>query len=128
MSSYIDTLAKFSKDLSSHKVTVPEEILEELKLAWRKTKEVLDLLIDMVVFNNVGTALQIRILESEMDELEVVLRKKHIHRLYKKPLDPRVEIIYIQMIMSLERIVDHCDNIADELLQKEVTGTTVWEG
>lgn len=54
--------------------------------------------------------------ENEVDDLERRLRDKHFDRLNKGECDPRATVSYIEIIHNLERIADHCDNIAETVI------------
>jgi len=51
--------------------------------------------------------------EDEVDVLEQRLRKSHIERLNNGQCDPQTTVLFLEMIHTMERIADHCRNIAD---------------
>jgi phosphate:Na+ symporter len=51
--------------------------------------------------------------EDEIDVLEQRLRKSHIERLNNGQCDPQTTVLFLEMIHTMERISDHCRNIAD---------------
>lgn len=51
--------------------------------------------------------------EDEIDVLEKRLRKSHIERLNNGQCDPQTTVLFLEMIHTMERISDHCRNIAD---------------
>lgn len=56
-----------------------------------------------------------RIIQQEdvMDELEENLRKSHIERLNNGTCNPQSTVIFLELIHMIERISDHCRNIAE---------------
>lgn len=57
--------------------------------------------------------------EDTVDEMEEVLRKKHIERLANNQCQPKAGVVFLDILSNLERISDHADNIA-EYVQNEV--------
>ena len=58
--------------------------------------------------------------EREADKLEVSLRTKHIERVTKNQCNTEAGIVFLDMLICLERISDHARNIADEVLAQHV--------
>ena len=54
--------------------------------------------------------------ETKADELEIKLRSKHIKRLATQQCDTETGIIFLDVLVALERISDHARNIAEEIL------------
>ena len=57
--------------------------------------------------------------ERRADELENSLRKKHIRRLTNNQCNTEAGIVFLDMLICLERISDHARNIAEEVLEHE---------
>ncbi len=55
--------------------------------------------------------------EDRIDELERVLRKRHIHRLNRGECSASAGIIYADIVSNLERVGDHAVNIAETILE-----------
>ena len=55
--------------------------------------------------------------EREADKLEVTLRTKHIGRVTKNQCNTEAGIVFLDMLICLERISDHARTIADEVLE-----------
>ncbi len=51
--------------------------------------------------------------ESEVDEIERSMRQKHIERLNDGTCNPQSTVIFLELIHMIERISDHCRNIAE---------------
>lgn len=62
---------------------------------------------------------QARDYEDKVDEIEEVLRTKHIERLANNLCKPKAGVVFLDILSNLERISDHADNIA-EYVQNEV--------
>lgn len=59
--------------------------------------------------------------EDQIDELEVVLRNQHIIRLNNGQCSGSLGILYADIISNLERIGDHASNIAETILEENLT-------
>lgn len=57
--------------------------------------------------------------EEAVDEMEELLRKKHIERLAANQCQPKAGVVFLDILSNLERISDHADNIA-EYVENEV--------
>jgi phosphate:Na+ symporter len=64
------------------------------------------------------TALATKVLKSEeqIDKMERTLRKKHILRINEGECSGSAGIVFVDIISNLERIGDHCVNIAEAVL------------
>ncbi len=61
---------------------------------------------------NIKLATYILDQEGKVDQLERKLRNHHLKRLKARICHPQAGIIFIDVTRNLERIGDHCDNIA----------------
>ena len=55
--------------------------------------------------------------EENVNEMEIELRKKHMHRLETGLCSPVATVMYIDVIHNLERVADSCNNIAEAVLK-----------
>ena len=62
-------------------------------------------------------------LEDEIDKQERELRTNHVNRMEAGICSPRADAMFVETIRNLERIGDHADNIAaDVIVVKSVHG------
>lgn len=54
--------------------------------------------------------------EKVLNEMELVLRKKHLDRLNNKLCSPEFTVMYTDVVHNIEKIGDSCDNIANVVL------------
>ena len=57
--------------------------------------------------------------EDKIDDLEAKLRKRHMKRLKKKKCSPTLSVVYTEILHNIERIGDHCKNIAEAVIGEE---------
>jgi len=53
--------------------------------------------------------------EEEIDAMEKDLKERHLERFYRRICHPEAGPIFIEMLIHLERISDHCENIAEHI-------------
>ena len=116
-SDYCENIAEFAEEMKDKKLKFSEEATAELR-------EMLDICFDafklsMEAFNSNNKALALRVIDDEVkaDVLEAKLRTKHIRRLTNQTCNPEKGIIFLDVLVGLERISDHARNIAEEVLE-----------
>ena len=62
--------------------------------------------------DNVHLAREVVQQDDIVDELERILRMNHIERVNRKECVPAVGVIYLDVLSNLERVADHCVNLA----------------
>ena len=83
-----------------------------MKLMFTAIEEIVTLTTSIVEEADVKTALLVEPLEQTIDVLEEALKAKHIQRLKKGKCSVDTGIIFLETIADLERVADHCSNIA----------------
>lgn len=56
-------------------------------------------------------------MENQIDKIEDRLRERHLERLNDGSCDPRTTVIFLEMVHTMERIGDHCQNIAEVVIK-----------
>ena len=84
----------------------------EIKLMFTAIEEIVTLTTSIIEKTDVKTALLVEPLEQTIDVLEETLKAKHIQRLKKGKCSVDTGIIFLETIADLERVADHCSNIA----------------
>lgn len=122
---YLKFIGDFER-IADHSVNIMESALEmnEKKISFSaKAKKELNSIISAVqkvtemacnsfIDNNLEIAREIEPLEEVIDDLKNLLRSKHIERLQKGECDINTGFIWSDLLTNLERISDHCSNIA----------------
>ncbi|MEC2076551.1 Na/Pi cotransporter family protein [Metabacillus fastidiosus] len=101
---------------AANKVKLTESAMEDLKEMFDITIEALTDAI--AALDDKDTALATKVLQTErqIDKLERTLRKKHILRIHEAECTGQAGIVFVEIISNLERIGDHCVNIAEAVL------------
>ena len=93
---------EFSKDAKGdldHAFGIIEEMVKKSITALRNS--------------DVAIAESIILNENRVDELEERLRESHLKRLDDGTCNPQSTVIFLELIHTVERISDHCRNIAE---------------
>ncbi len=90
-----------------------EYALDDLRTIYRAVTDILAAAAEALDQNDKDLADDVYSSEARIDEMEESLRQAHIERLNKKICHPTAGIIFLDIISNLERIADHCNNIAD---------------
>ena len=107
---------EYAEEMVEHKLKFSEIGQIELQEMIDVCVECYDLAIQAFVEGDREKALLAIEKERKADKLELQLRKKHIERVTKQECNTEAGIVFLDMVICLERISDHARNIADEVL------------
>jgi phosphate:Na+ symporter len=96
----------------------PEAVAEVEKI-FQLTHEMLSMTIQALGNEDFSAAHKVEELEKEMDVLEETLRLNHISRLNQGTCSTTSAVCYVELMKNLERIADHCNNVAEAVLDSE---------
>lgn len=112
--------------ISDHSVNIVESVEElrekgielsdsakaELDVLCSAVDEILTLSLDSFINNDYSLAYNVEPLEQVIDELKLALRNSHIVRLKDGACTVEAGFIWSDLLTNLERVADHCSNIA----------------
>ena len=112
--------------ISDHSVNILESVEEmiakdisfseagkrEVDVLISAAREILDLAIESYLYNDLKKAASVEPLEEVIDSLKEQLRVRHIHRLQRGECSIEAGFVLSDIITDLERVADHCSNIA----------------
>lgn len=101
------------------KVQISEIGQEQIAKMYQKVLRIYDESIEMFVTMKQENLKDILALENEIDRMEIDLQKGHVKRLAKGECSPEAGLIYTDLTTGLERIADHCTNIAFSILPED---------
>ncbi len=90
---------------------------QEIGLMIGAVNEILDLTLDAFCNENLKSAFMVEPLEQVVDYLKDAIKKNHIARLRKNECTIELGFILSDLITNLERVADHCSNIAGCMLE-----------
>lgn len=95
------------------------EANQEIENIFNLTSEMLSNAIESLQNNDFFAARRVLELEEKMDKMEETLRFNHVNRLNQGTCNPTSAVCYVELMKNLERIADHCNNIAEAVLDLE---------
>lgn len=89
---------------------------EDLSHGFDKVLGIVDDSISSLRKNDVNLAIKVIIAEAEIDEMEIRMRTNHMKRLNEGLCNPKSAVVFLDLIHNMERISDHCKNIAEAVV------------
>lgn len=120
---YTMNLMEMAQHLNDENVMFSESAKHELEVIFNAVQEIIEMAVRIVEHNDVETAYRVEPLEETIDYLNVTLKSRHIERLKNGECVVESGINFLDMLINLERISDHCSNIATYVIgsQKNIT-------
>ena len=109
---YAMNLIENAEKLHSLDVVFSESALRELGVISDAVQEIIGMSVDTVKNNDAALAMRIEPLEETVDFLNETLKARHIERLKKGECVVESGVNFLDLLINLERISDHCSNIA----------------
>ena len=105
-------LAESAEELSSKKLALSDAARHELDVLVQAVNEIVELSFRAFRENDLELAWQVEPLEQVIDDLKEKLRVHHILRLQQGSCGIETGFVWSDLLTALERIGDHCSNIA----------------
>lgn len=105
-------LLESAEELHEKNIQFSDAANGELRIMLDATSEILELTLDAFVNNDIKAANNVEPLEQIIDELKDKLRNGHTLRLQKGECSIEAGFIWSDLLTNLERVSDHCSNIA----------------
>ena len=112
ISDHAVNLVQSSEEMNSKEMRFSPEASRELGVLTGAVNEILDLSLDAFLHNELSPAGMVEPLEQVIDELKEQLRTAHILRLQQEKCSIEAGFIWSDLLTDLERVSDHCSNIA----------------
>lgn len=106
-----------AEEMHEKKISFSAEALKELDNINSAIIEILSLTIDSFLEDDTEKSAYVEPLEQVIDEISERLRALHIERLQHGECTVELGFIFTDLLMNIERVSDHCSNIAAYTLQ-----------
>lgn len=108
-----------AREISEKKLNFSGECKQELGQMISAVKEIVSLSYDAFAENDLEKAKLVEPLEQVVDDLQDVLKARHVKRLQKGECTVELGFVLSDLLRNLERISDHCSNIAGLVLEMD---------
>ena len=109
-------IGQASRELSDKNLSLSEDAIKEMDSMLNAVKECVDLSLLAFEKDDLSIALKVPPLEEVIDELKAKLRANHIDRVKRRQCSIEAGFIWSDLLTNLERVGDHCNNIATEII------------
>jgi len=106
-----------AEEINEKNIIFSENAQKELKVATEALCEILKNTTDAFINEDLNLAKEIEPLEQVIDRIKRVLKARHIDRLQKNECTIEMGFVFTDIITNLERVADHCSNIAVCMIQ-----------
>ena len=117
---HFENLVELIQLKDTNRVKFSDEGNKELKEMYELVLDTVSLSILALDKQSKDFAREVLNKEDRIDELERVLRKRHIYRLNNGECTGSAGIIFADIVSNLERIGDHAVNIAESILEEHI--------
>ena len=109
-------IGQASRELRDKNLSLSEDAIKEMDNMLNAVKECVDLSLLAFEKDDLAIALKVPPLEEVIDELKAKLRAHHIDRVKRRQCSIEAGFIWSDLLTNLERVGDHCNNIATEII------------
>ena len=112
MGDHAENIALAAKELNDKKTTFSKSAMEELQVLFNALEEILAITLQAYKEDDPLIAMKVEPLEEWIDCLVEDIKARHIIRLKRGECTIELGFVLSELINNLERISDHCSNIA----------------
>ncbi len=117
ISDHAVNVVEAAEEMYQKKIKFSDEASEEIGVIKSAVAEILDKAIEAFINSNISLAKEVEPLEDVIDELRTDLKMRHIERLREGKCTIELGFILTDLLTNLERVSDHCSNIAVCMIQ-----------
>ena len=105
-------LLQAAEEMNAKQLSFSKAALGELAVLNAAVSEIVDLSFDAYMNRNLEAAYHIEPLEEVIDDLKEQMRTRHILRMQQGQCSIEAGFVWSDLLTSLERVSDHCSNLA----------------
>ncbi len=117
ISDHAVNVVEAAEEMYQKKIKFSTDAEAEIEVIKNAVSEILDKTIEAFINNDISLAKQVEPLEDVIDELRTDLKSRHIERLREGKCTVELGFILSDLLTNLERVSDHCSNIAVCMIQ-----------
>ena len=116
VSDYCENISEFAETLAEKKESFSDVAKEQLDEMISDSIDSYVYAIEAMKEESYDKAMKVVEKETKVDGLEIALRSSHIKRLARNECTTEAGIVFLDSLVCLERISDHCSNIAVHII------------
>ena len=117
ISDHAVNILRSAEEIKSKDIKLTDAAKNEIKTITGAVNEIMDLTLNAFSNTDLNAASSIEPLEEVIDTLKVQLRANHIIRMQKGECSIEAGFVWADIITNLERVSDHCSNIAGCIIE-----------
>ena len=117
ISDHAVNILQSAEEIKDKKLQFSGEAREELSVMMRAVERIVDLALCAFIHQDLASAAQVEPLEQVVDDLKDTIKASHIARLQRGECTIELGFVLTDLLTNLERVSDHCSNIAGCLLE-----------
>lgn len=126
MGDHLENINEFISILNEKKLVLTDAEYKDIRYIYKQVHKCVETVNVAFKDNVVSSANTVLSMESEIDDTYDEIRNNHIERIESKETkNPHIIATYVDVISDLERISDHCANIAKYILGKRKTSKKI---
>ncbi len=127
ISDHAVNLLESAEELREKGISFSDDAADEINRMYDATLEIVYLSHKALTEHDLNSALSVEPLEEIIDEFKDFLRSQHIERMRKGDCSIEAGFVWSDLITNLERIADHCSNIAGCVLEDKALDISLHE-
>ncbi|HRX57411.1 MAG TPA: Na/Pi cotransporter family protein [Eubacteriales bacterium] len=117
ISDHAVNLTEVAEEMHTKQISFSPAAQEEIRIFSAALTEIINLSFDAFLREDLLEAKQVEPLEEVIDALQAEIRARHIARLQEGTCTIELGFVLSDLLTNLERVSDHCSNIAATLIQ-----------
>lgn len=127
ISDHAVNILESAEELQSKKISLSADARREFDVITDAANEILCLASNAFIHSDVNSAVEVEPLEQVLDNLKEQLRTNHILRMKEGKCTVEVGFVWADILTNLERIGDHCSNIAGCIIDRQLLNLNLHE-
>ena len=119
ISDHAVNILESTEELRGKGITFTPAAMKEMSKMFGAVDEIMDLALTAFIHGDLSAAREVEPLEQVVDTLKEQLRSRHILRLQEGRCSMEAGFVWADLLTDLERIADHCSNIAGCVVQMQ---------